>query len=242
EAGANIEDATGTTMASGEEEAILSMARRCPRFVVNAFNTKIAPFSPTLQRTEQTTAPSDELAVAFLLKAVVREDNLAKMSDLFHTQFPGLVCTVTAGGAVAERKTTATRIAGTIRLFGMDQVGQLAKISEVLHACGMTILNLYVTTGVCDVETCEFVVREGGPLSENVITVAAMNKETFEEEAFRNEVEDASQEVGYAVTSIILEGEKHRPQQLARYYLNRKSFMGEWAKGHTKPSCILAAS
>ncbi|CAE7948560.1 unnamed protein product [Symbiodinium sp. KB8] len=218
------------------------MARRCPRFVVNAFNTKIAPFSPTLQRTEQTTAPSDELAVAFLLKAVVREDNLAKMSDLFHTQFPGLVCTVTAGGAVAERKTTATRIAGTIRLFGMDQVGQLAKISEVLHACGMTILNLYVTTGVCDVETCEFVVREGGPLSENVITVAAMNKETFEEEAFRNEVEDASQEVGYAVTSIILEGEKHRPQQLARYYLNRKSFMGEWAKGHTKPSCILAAS
>ncbi|CAE7817963.1 scn4aa [Symbiodinium sp. CCMP2456] len=183
---------------------MLSMARRCPRFVVNAFNTKIAPFSPSLQRTEQTTASSDELAVAFLLKAVVREDNLAKMSDLFHTRFPGLVCTVTAGGAVAERKTTATRIAGTIRLFGMDQVGQLAKISEVLHACGMTILNLYVTTGVCDVETCEFVVREGGPLSENVITVAAMNKETFEEEAFRNEVEDASQEVGYAVTSIIL--------------------------------------
>ncbi|CAE7296582.1 XCP1 [Symbiodinium sp. CCMP2592] len=223
-------------------EAMLSVARRCPRFVVNAFNTKIAPFSPSLQRTEQTTAPSDELAVAFLLKAVVREDNLAKMSDLFHTRFPGLVCTVTAGGAVAERKTTATRISGTLRLFGMDQVGQLAKISEVLHACGMTILNLHVTTGVCDVETCEFVVREGGPLSENVITVAAMNKETFEEETFRNEVEDASQEVGYAVTSIILEGEKHRPQQLARYYLRRKSFMGEWAKGHTKPSCILAAS
>ena len=29
---------------------------------------------------------------------------------------------------------------------------------------------------------------------------------------------------------------------LSGYYLRRKSFMGEWAKGHTKPSCILAAS
>ncbi|CAE7194840.1 unnamed protein product, partial [Symbiodinium pilosum] len=154
EARANIEDASGTTMVSAEEaEAMVSVARRCPRFVVNAFNTKIAPYSPNYQRVEQATARSDELAVAFLLKAVVREDSLAKMSDLFHTRFPGLVCTVTAGGAVQARRTTAPRLAGTIRLFGPDQVGQLAKISEVLHACGMTILNLYVTTGSCDVET-----------------------------------------------------------------------------------------
>ncbi|CAK8996875.1 Hypothetical protein SCF082_LOCUS4971 [Durusdinium trenchii] len=222
EANANIEDATGTTVSSPQADAVAA-ARKCPRFVVNAFNTRIAPFAAGGHSQE------DELAVAFLLKAVVREDKLSKMTDLFHSRFPGLVCTVTLGEA-AVRRHLVPEVTGMIRLFGPDQVGQLARISEVLRSCRMTILNLYVTTGICDVETCEFVWREGGPLSENVITVAAIDRETFDEETFRLEVARASKEVGYEVTSIIMESEHQRAKQLARYYLMRKRFMTEWAK------------
>eukprot|EP00434_Breviolum_minutum_P029911 symbB.v1.2.026449.t1/scaffold2645.1/size74211/2 len=228
EANANIEDATGTTMSSAQADAV-DTARRCPRFVVNAFNTRIAPFTAHGAKTE-----NDELAVAFLLKAVVRQDKLAKMSDLFHTRFPGLVCTVTLGEA-AVRRHLVPEVTGIIRLFGVDQVGQLARISEVLRSCRMTILNLYVTTGICDVETCEFVWREGGPLSENVITVAATDRATFDEETFRFEVATASKEVGYEVTSIIMESEHQRAKQLARYYLLRKRFMTDWASERSGP-------
>lgn len=215
EANANIEDATGTTVSSAQAGT----------FSVNAFNTRIAPFAKS---------ENDELAVAFLLKAVVRQDNLSKMSDLFHTRFPGLVCTVTLGEA-AVRRHLVPEVTGVIRLFGVDQVGQLARISEVLRSCRMTILNLYVTTGICDVETCEFVWREGGPLSENVITVAATDRATFDEETFRFEITTASKEVGYEVTSIIMESEHQRAKQLARYYLLRKKFMTEFASEFSSP-------
>ena len=156
EANANIEDATGTTVSSPRPD-LVSTARRCPRFLVNAFNTRIAPFA--------TADAVEELAVAFLLKAVVREDQLGRMTDLFHSRFPGLVCTVTLGDTTPRRH-LVPELTGMLRLFGPDQVGQLARIAEVLRSCRMTILNLYVTTGICDLETCEFVWREGGPLSD----------------------------------------------------------------------------
>eukprot|EP00931_Biecheleriopsis_adriatica_P039490 TRINITY_DN22582_c0_g1_i1.p1 TRINITY_DN22582_c0_g1~~TRINITY_DN22582_c0_g1_i1.p1 ORF type:complete len:350 (+),score=61.77 TRINITY_DN22582_c0_g1_i1:46-1095(+) len=245
---ANIEDATGTTMQAAPFSADLPRVDRkskgSPKFMVSAFNTHIAPFSSTpWQMAEKENKDSgDEVAVAYLLKASVDEQAMLQMSDLFHTRFPGLVCTVTVGSledgprqamdstdSPHSNFTVQHEVTGTIRLFGKDQVGQLATISEVLHNCRVTIQNLLVTTGVCDAETCEFVERVGGPLSENVLSVAAIDRATFDENNFRQQVARAAQEVGYHVTSIILDSEKLRVQQLARYYLRRKAFMDEIA-------------
>jgi len=241
EVNANIEDAAGTFMNASFSEPsdlrLIKNTKRSPRFLVSAFNTHIAPFSPAHLQIANPDRQSgcgfwreensgDEVALACLLKASVREDRVSEMSDLFHTRFPGLVCTVTVGGTSTR---ASSELLGTIRLFGVDQAGQLAKIAQVLHGCRVTILNLLVTTGYCDTETCEFLERQGGGLSENVLTVAAIDPATFDEETFRKEVAGTAQEVGYHVTSIILESEKNRAQQLARYYLRRKNFMNQIA-------------
>lgn len=236
EVDANIEDAAIVSMpASSEDGASSADAKRHnPRFLVSAFNTHIQPFSPgLLQSREAQDSLGDEVAVAFLLKASVGEELVQEMSNLFHTRFPGLVCTVTLGALLEPGnfgpplRLAAEEVTVTIRLFGGDRVGQLARIAEVLNNCRVTILNLLVTTGVIDKETSEFVEQVGGPLSENVITVAAIDRTTFDEATLRTEVAKSAREVGYEVTSIILERDRLRAQKLARYYLRRKAFIHE---------------
>jgi len=248
--GANIEDAAGTSMpslapGSAGPDAGASAAgpgpggtgTAGPALLVSAFRTHIAPFSLPLAQ-----SPASEggegatgIAVAIFIKAWMKESSVPTVTNLLHTRFPRLVCTVTVGGPTDEEQSGggAEVLTGTIRLFGIDQVGQLARIAEVLHRCRVTILNLLVTTGVCDSETGDFVERLGGTLSENVITIAAFDQATFDEAALRREVEVRAHKVGYRITSIILDNQESRSQELAGYYLQRKAFIMEVGKEDT---------
>eukprot|EP00930_Biecheleria_cincta_P041826 TRINITY_DN28736_c0_g2_i1.p1 TRINITY_DN28736_c0_g2~~TRINITY_DN28736_c0_g2_i1.p1 ORF type:complete len:343 (+),score=66.72 TRINITY_DN28736_c0_g2_i1:58-1086(+) len=230
---ANIEDAAIVSMdASTDEGSVLPAGRQQqnPRFMVSAFNTHISPFSlAPLQQREVRTSSDDEVAVAFVLKASVSEEAVLEMSNRFHTRFPGLVCTVTVGSFLdlGSPKPQREELIGMIRLFGTDQIGQLARIAEALHNCRVTILNLLSISGIIDRETNEFVEQVGGPFVENFITVAAIDRATFNEEVLREEISKSAREVGYDVASVILERDRLRAQKIAKYYLRRKEFISE---------------
>lgn len=250
--GANIEDAAGTSMPSpvpGSARADGACDPASPDLLVSAFRTHIAPFSlPLAPPPEDDQGGASGIAVAIVIKASMMESSVPTMTNLLHTRFPRLVCTVTVGGVTdgggaetAEalappQQKVLTGLTGTVRLFGIDQVGQLARIAEVLHHGRVTILNLLVTVGVCDSETGDFVERVGGPLSENVITIAAFDQATFDEAALRREVEVGAHEVGYRITSIIFDSEALRAQGLAGYYLRRKAFMLEVGRAEAPPA------
>merc|ERR1712032_1101006 len=143
---------------------------------------------------------------AIFLKALMAESAVPEMTQLFHTRFPRLACTVTVGGMMensqSNRVTThqqeqRQRLTGEMRVFGMDQVGQLAVIADVLHRNAVTIVNLAVTTGYVDLETCEFTECVGGPISENVISFIIFDRSMFDERRFRREFEEAVLYVGY---------------------------------------------
>merc|ERR1712032_168280 len=93
---------------------------------------------------------------------------------------------------------------------------------------GVTILNLQVTTGICDPSTCEFIERVGGTLSENVLIIGVLGRSNFDEVRLRQEVAQVAQDVGYAVSSIISDCQASRSQELASYYLRRKVFLESW--------------
>lgn len=251
--GANIEDAAGTSMPGLAPGS--AGARACdqasPACMVSAFGTHIAPFALPLAPSPAAGAGSAPgIAVAIFIKASMMEGSVPTVTNLLHTRFPRLVCTVTVGGAAdGEGKAEAPApaegqpqevLTATVRLFGNDQVGQLARIAEVLHHCQVTILSLLVTTGVCDSETGDFVERVGGPLSENVITIAAFNHSTFDEAALRREVEATAHKVGYMITSIILDSQESRAQELAGYYLQRKAFMLEVSQAEAHQAQLTA--
>uniref|UniRef100_A0A7S0BAZ1 ACT domain-containing protein n=1 Tax=Pyrodinium bahamense TaxID=73915 RepID=A0A7S0BAZ1_9DINO len=241
---ANIEDAACTSMRSPvlkSGDAVEAHGSPNTSFLVSAFNEPIlVPPSPSFQADED---GANSMAVAIIVRASLVESSVPVMTKLLHTQFPHLVCTVTIGGATeeAEASTLAQQqqneqqqeqqrprlLTGTIRLFGVDRAGQLTGVAEVLRRCRVTILNLLVTTGFCDVETGEFIERAGGPLGENVISIAAFDRAAFDEAALRQEVEVAARDVGYEVTSIILDSQEARSQELAGYYLRRKAFIAD---------------
>lgn len=233
---ANIEDAAGTSMRCPVPESA-DITAGChtgnPSFLVSAFDTHITPFSMSFARSSLDESPEDSHAVAILLKASIAESMVPLMTNLLHTRFPGLVCTVTIGGATEPEEAVPMQqrpqkvLTGTVRLFGIDEVGQLARIAEALHRCHVTILNLIVTTGICDFETGEFIERGHGTLAENVLTIAIFDRAVFNEAALRREVEATARDNGYKVTSIILDGQESRSQELAGYYLERKAFMSE---------------
>merc|ERR1712232_1360903 len=111
-----------------------------------------------------------------------------------------------------EQRDRGKWLTDTLRVFGMDQVGQLASLAEVLHRCRVTIVHLLVTTGYVDSETSEFLERVGGPISENVISIAVFDRSTFDEDKLRHEITEAAAKVGYHVCSIILDNQEDRPQ------------------------------
>jgi len=254
---ANIEDAAGTSMPSPVDPNVspsIDVARTCvsssPSFLVSAFHTHITPFLSSLADSREEEASGDSIAVAIFVKASMVESSVPLMTNLLHTRFPRLVCTVTVGGVTgdedgeegtdaASEPVAADELApqrvltGTVRLFGIDQVGQLAAISEILRSHRMTILNLLVTTGICDHETGEFIERVGGRLSENVIAVAAFDRSNFNEAVVREEITVAAHNVGYRVTSICLDSQEVRSSELAAYYLRRKAFMAQLSSTDT---------
>jgi len=231
EVGANIEIASGTVMpgpttttgAPGDSEDV-------PPFFVSAFNTHIVPFAdPDAAIPVDCKSKTFPLAVSIFLKASVCEGSVAAMSDRLHTRFPCLACTVTVGGSTehgGDGELTLGRT-GTILLFGIDASGQLARISEVLHQCGVTILNLQVTTGTVDAETCEFIELRGGNISENLISFAFLDEAKRDEARLRREMATATREVGYHVASIIMDNDVFSAQELAYYHLKRKAFLGK---------------
>jgi len=239
---ANIEDAAGTSITSmrslafdsGTEAAAASSSnwQTAPSFLVSAFNTHITPFA-TPEDAHQDA--DDRQNVAIFVKASVVESSMPLLANLLHTRFPGLVCTVTVcgtrqGDPTMQHQPTAedqTLVTGTVRLFGRDEPGQLAKIAKVLQNCHATILNLRVSTGFCDMETGDFVERTSGPLAENVISVAVFDQAGCDEKILRREVEIAADEVGYSVSSIIFDAQEGRSQELAQYYLRRKALLVE---------------
>eukprot|EP00929_Paragymnodinium_shiwhaense_P095595 TRINITY_DN56812_c0_g1_i2.p1 TRINITY_DN56812_c0_g1~~TRINITY_DN56812_c0_g1_i2.p1 ORF type:complete len:382 (-),score=64.64 TRINITY_DN56812_c0_g1_i2:426-1571(-) len=250
--GANIEDAAGTFMQSPAPIGQSPHAARSSKtstFMVSAFGTHISPFDvATLQ------GDSVRVAVAIFVKATVPVSAVAEMTDRLHTQFPALVCTLTVGEAakvdageictlssvtdvesvdagrvgVAESTAATGTLTGTLRLFGRDQCGQLAGVTETLARQKVTILNLQVSIGSADLNTCEFTECPGGTLAENTITIAVFDRNAFDEVAFRKEIQLAASREGYTVTSFILEGQPRRAEELANYLLRRKKLLSEF--------------
>merc|ERR1719330_1915343 len=71
---------------------------RSPSFLVSAFHTHITPFLSSLADSRTEEAPGDSIAVAIFVKASVVESSVPLMTNLLHSRFPRLVCTVTVGG------------------------------------------------------------------------------------------------------------------------------------------------
>jgi len=237
EVGANILDAAGAFMRDAEfrsDIGVGGMGSSGPGFFAHPFGTLLTPFVKSSEGEDG----AESFAVAILVKALIAERSVPKMTRLLSTNFPRLVCTTTYGGvaeafqpsAEASEAVVQRPCSGTLRLFGSDRFGQLSKISAVLAECGVTILNLLVTTGFGDRDTHEFVERAGGPLSQNVISVAAFDRAAFDEDLLRREVTRAAREVGYEVTSIIFDtqADRARREELADYYLRRKSSIREY--------------
>jgi len=242
---ANIEDAAGTSVSSlvlGSPDMTKVCNTTNSSFLVSAFHTHITPFSLPLvssSLSEGGEGGANSIAVAVFVRASVLERTVPMMTNLLHTRFPQLVCTVTVGGMTCKEDTTKALasvqqqpwqrlLTGTIRLFGVDQQGQLAKISEVLQKCRVTILNLWMTKGSGDRETGEFVERSEGGLSETFISIGAFDPTSFDEAALRIEVEACAHDVGYMVTSITLDSQETSSQELALYLLQRKAFLTEF--------------
>jgi len=244
--GANIQDAAGTFMRNDK----VSKSESCGgewSFSAHPFGTRLTPMGAKMSD-----EGSDTFAIALLVKASIPEANIQLMSHILHTTFPRLVCTVTYGAhlnvegndaaaalvAGADGQEGAPRplpedrfLTGTIRLFGPDKVGQLATIAAVLAQCSVSILNLLVTTGFGDRDTYEFLDRAGGPLSENVISVAAFDRAAFDEARFKEEVTEAAKRVGYTAISIVVDAQANRArvrEELADYYLSRKSSIRDY--------------
>lgn len=239
--GASIEDAAGTFMQMPPNTKTgLGKKRSRSDFMVSAFDTQIAPFARTLDREAPSIGGGGRVAVSVLVKASISLTQERELLDQLEARFPALVCTVTVGGyeqvtkprslLPCKQKREQGVLLATLRLFGDDKVGQLAAIAQALHDCHVTIVNLLVTTGFCDEETCEFFERMGGPLSENVIQVAALDPKAFKEEGFADTVIRAAARVGYNVHSIIIDNQAERASALAKYYLERKQFLCEWSK------------
>lgn len=211
---ANVQDAAGSFMQVLPDE---KPTKSGPSFFVSAFHTHISSFTGADVRISREKC----FAVAIFFKVSVAADKMPIMRHLLSTRFPSLVCTLTAGGIDEDSKSALEgsdvpwAVSGSVRLFGPDGPGQLAQVAEILHRCNWTIVNLQVITGFCDVETCEFLERAGGPLSENVITVAALDASTADEQLLRLAVANEVKKVGYHVTSIILDTQAMRAQELA---------------------------
>mmetsp|Transcript_13334 Transcript_13334/g.31234 ORF Transcript_13334/g.31234 Transcript_13334/m.31234 type:complete len:365 (+) Transcript_13334:80-1174(+) len=196
-------------------------------FLVNAFNTTITPFAE-----RGGGGHMDSAAVSVFLKVNLPARNMEKMLHLLHTRFPRLVCTVTVGGEPSDtdkekvdKPADAVSWTGTMYLFGEDRVGQLAAISEAMVQSRLMILQLTVTTGFYDPVTGEFVEGIGGPLSENRIKFAVYDGTLIHEEVVNEKVAEASQKVGYGVTSVLWDHQGTQEQDLAYYFMKRKEFI-----------------
>merc|ERR1719414_898904 len=80
----------------------VAVARAChfrsPSFLVSAFHTHITPFLTSLSGSRSEEAAGDSIAVAIFVRASMVESSVPLMTNLLHTRFPRLVCTVTVGG------------------------------------------------------------------------------------------------------------------------------------------------
>jgi len=227
---ANIEDAAGAFTRS---DKVAKKGGMDKSFVAYPFGTRLTPLS-----TGHMGSDGESYTVAIVMKVSIEERSVQEMTDLLHSKFPGLVCTVCYGGVPEESVSTAEEapmLRGTIRLFGLDRVGQLLKIADRLAFCRVTISHLFVASGFGDRETYEFVEAPGGPLSENLIIVNALDHTAASEDVLQRELSGVVKEVGYAVASIIFD--QHRggrgqqvKEELATYYLERKAYIKEFVE------------
>jgi len=243
-AGANIQDAAGTfapqpVQAPSGREAVEPIASNSSDFVLGAFGTRIAPYADPYED-----EPGVRRSVALFFRAAVPEDNVPLMSSLMQKEFPLLVCTVTMGGALDEGLQRGAMLSGssradqikrdrlaTLYFFGADYVGQLARLTSAMLRCRVSIVHLKTSTGNVDPDTCEYVERAGGPLSENVITVSSIDEGVLlSAERLRAEIGPVAEEVGYEVFAVVADEDEERPRILAEYHLHRKSLLQRFAE------------
>ncbi|CAE8733661.1 unnamed protein product, partial [Polarella glacialis] len=229
-AGANIETAGGTfvPMELGSEEA------ESESFSVSAFGACISP----------SILPADGLreepllGCTMFLKAVLPNERVSDLMQLLRTQSPLQVYTISLSSDAVPCSATDScperdlqtgeagdRETGTLYLFGVDQPGQLARITEMLSRHGVSVSHLRVQSGGPDPAKCDFApsASGGGPLAENRIRII-YNAASTDTEKLRRDIQRVGEEVGYSVTCLSMDSESQFRAMTPSYVLRRKAF------------------